>query len=144
MLRTSNGHPRIFIGFDPSWDIVAKPPALRGVAEIGQGAGLQTDHVLAENDNPRARRLASALRSHPLSINFWRTNGALASELSCQGPYRKGTRCKFAYLFDAIHQGILFAIPVLKIYCYVTKAGIGAGNDTKKVSHPVPIGMGDL
>lgn len=39
VLRTSNGHPRIFIsGFDPSWDIVAKPPALRGVAEIRGGA----------------------------------------------------------------------------------------------------------
>lgn len=127
VLRTSNGHPRIFIsGFDPSWDIVAKPPALRGVAEIrGGAAGLQTDHV-AENDNPRARRLASALRSHPLSINFWRTNGALASELSChRGPYRKGTRCKFAYLFDAIHQGILFAIPDLNILllCYQGRLG---------------------
>lgn len=146
MLRTSNGHPRIFIsGFDPSWDIVAKPPALRGVAEIrGQGAaGLQTDHVLAENDNPaRARRLASALRSHPLSINFWRTNGTLAnSELSChRGPYRKGTRCKFAYLFDAIHQGFLFAIPDLNILLLCYQGRHWGGKWHKKVSHPVPIG----
>eukprot|EP00434_Breviolum_minutum_P040926 symbB.v1.2.036391.t1/scaffold5127.1/size30577/4 len=62
---------------------------LLSVAEIrGQGAaGLQTDHVLAENDNPaRARRLASALRSHPLSINFWRTNGTKIDVNNLQTP----------------------------------------------------------
>ena len=49
---------------------------LQGVAELrGKAAGsLQSDNVLAESG---ARRLASALSSQPLSINFRRTDGTL-------------------------------------------------------------------
>ena len=49
---------------------------LQGLAELrGKAAGsLQSDNVLAESG---ARRLASALRSQPLSINFRRTDGTL-------------------------------------------------------------------
>ena len=49
---------------------------LQGLAELrGKAAeSLQNDNVLAESG---ARRLASALRSQPVSINFRRTDGTL-------------------------------------------------------------------
>ncbi len=59
--------------------LVEKSASLLGLAEL-QGAvaeSLQSDNVLAEDSGARRLASASALRSHPLSINFRRRNGTL-------------------------------------------------------------------
>lgn len=63
---------------------------LQGLAELGgkEAASLQSDNVLADDG---ARRLASALRSQPLSINFRRTDGA--SQASETGEFAGSTLC---------------------------------------------------
>ena len=69
----------------------------RGVAGLPQDAAarLATDDVRAESPDPGpagapgakgpggARRLASALRSQPLSINFRAADGSLTEQLCC-------------------------------------------------------------
>jgi len=61
---------------------------LLGLAELrGKAAeSLQSDNVLAEDSG--ARRLASALRSRPLSINFRRTDGTKIAVTNLQQPMK--------------------------------------------------------
>jgi len=60
---------------------------LLSLAELGgkEAASLQSDNVLADDG---ARRLASALRSQPLSINFRRTDGSKIDVENLQQPMK--------------------------------------------------------
>lgn len=64
---------------------------LQGLAELRgkEAASLQSDNVLA--DDSGARRLASALRSQPWSINFRRIDGTW--QASETGQYAGSTLC---------------------------------------------------
>ena len=63
---------------------------LQGLAGLrGKAAeSLQSDNVLAQEYG--ARRLASVLRSQPLSINFRRTDGTLEARRRDLVPARRG------------------------------------------------------
>ena len=70
-------------------EAVVQSVNLQGLAELRgkAAASLQSDNVLAESG---ARRLASALRSQPLSINFRRTDGTLEARRRDPVPAGRG------------------------------------------------------